>query len=290
MYVCTYKNNHALNNWFLKSLSESNYPKDLVEVFIIDNAARDILHTCKIDEMYKGSCTLLNNIIPHFSTGHLARTWNYSIINGFEDLDKPQCDAVIAVQNDTILTPNWYESVVETLKTYDFVQQGHGDQFLIFTPNAIKNIGLFDERFCGIGYQEADYFLRAVKFYPEKSSINDYAHGRFHNVTQPSPFLIEDTESGSSRQEPSHLISMSISHPFSRNFFKHKWGEKNLYFLIDAIKNFNLEDFGWQAAVKEAQQLCANHFTYPYFENKLNPDTLRNQLYVTPRNVYPVHS
>ena len=40
MYVCTYKNNHALNNWFLKSLSESNYPKDLVDIFIIDTVGR----------------------------------------------------------------------------------------------------------------------------------------------------------------------------------------------------------------------------------------------------------
>ena len=269
MYVCTYKNPAILNNWFLKSLSESNYPKDLVDIFIIDNASKTQF-CAAIENQYSTLYSLMpNDLSPHFSTGHLARTWNYSIINGFEDLDKPQCDAVITVQHDTILTPNWYESVVKTLKTYDFITNGVGDQFLIFTPNAIKNIGLFDERLCNIGNQEADYFLRAVKFYPEKSSINDPVHGRLYNYIDAWKF-IKKTKSGYSRRDPHHLISHRF-HPLSLAFLKHKWHA-----------NLNLKHPHWVEASRDARQLCNNYITYPYFENKLNQDTLRNQLYVVP--------
>ena len=59
---------------------------------------------------------------------------------------------------------------------------GQGDALQVMTPESIRTIGLYDERFCNIGYQEGDYFQRARILNNEKSSINDFTHLRLLNV------------------------------------------------------------------------------------------------------------
>jgi hypothetical protein len=46
----------------------------------------------------------------------------------------------------------------------------------VATSNAVKQVGLFDERFCNIGLQEADYFLRCLLYNKDRSSLNDIEH------------------------------------------------------------------------------------------------------------------
>lgn len=50
-----------------------------------------------------------------------------------------------------------------------------------YLPEAVKKVGLWDERFCVIGVHEGDYFLRQKLFNPLCSSINDLSHGRMYN-------------------------------------------------------------------------------------------------------------
>ena len=268
MHVVTYKNDIVLNNWFLKSLQASKYPKDF-KLNIIDNNA-----SCQIYKEYQNLPYKLfvNNLRPSFSTGHLSRNWNLSIINGFKNLNKPDCDLIITVQNDTILHPDWFETLLYYIKKYDYITQGIGDQFQVFTPNCIKNIGLYDERFCNIGYQEADYFLRAAKFYSERSSINDKAHGRIHNPIG-EYVLIQETESGIQRLDINHLSS-TAHHCVSSTFFKHKWNMEPDGNLTDLNK--------WKNSIQFARQQCFNYILYPYFEKNLNGSTFLAQKYIVP--------
>ena len=66
-----------------------------------------------------------------------------------------------------------FQNCLELHKKYSFIQFGRGCGFMSFKPEAIKKIGLWDERFCNIGFHEADYFLRAFLFNNESTTLND---------------------------------------------------------------------------------------------------------------------
>jgi hypothetical protein len=249
LYIVTYNNNEILNNWALKTLFESDFPLDNNEVYIINNHSN--IH---IEPQYVDKIKILNNDLrPDFSTGHLARNWNQAIINGFKKLNEPDCDLVIACQNDTKFCKNWYSKLIITILKdgYKYIACGVGDQLQIFTADSIKNIGLYDERFCNIGYQEGDYFLRALLCYDKYSSINDHVHGRTLNILKSQ--IIENTESGFDRKEDSHLKS-SIYHSFSENLWDMKWDIKAMH---------------WTQEAYNTKPKLLNYILYPYFEKDI---------------------
>ena len=268
IYVVTYNNNLILNSFFLKSLKESAYSSTNTEVFIIDNYGN-----AQIDPPYQGLATVITNSLrPSFSTGHLSRNWNLSIINGFKDLDKPDCDLVLCIQNDTALKPSWESTLRAYAGKYKYITQGIGDQFQMFTADSIKNVGLYDERFCGIGHQEGDYFLRAAKFYGDFVSINDPRHARLFNSIG-SYEIIEETPSGAQGQETSHLMSFQY-HNVSGSVFRHKWNTSP----TGDLKNHDV----WAKDIPKINQLSNNYITYPYFEDKLLQKTFIDQKYIVP--------
>jgi len=251
MYCITYNNNKILNDWFLKSLHESEYPDHYVDIFVIDNHSN-----IEIQKEYQKLVKILpNSLRPDFSCGHLSRNWNQCIINGFQDLNNPDCDAVIGVQNDTKLKKDWYKKLDMLLSKYRYIQNGAGDQFQVFTPESVKNIGMYDERFCNIVHQEADYFLRAYMLYNQYSSINDYIHGR---VLNPTESVIHSTTSGYHRNEPSHMESMK-AHKLSHKIFWQKW---------------NRDPMGWKKNIKTQRPHLRSFVYYPYFEKNINQSTL----------------
>jgi hypothetical protein len=140
-----------------------------------------------INEKFKNINVMHNTLRPDFSTGHLSRSWNQAIMHGFRSLRNPIAQIVVACQVDSIFSGDWLTRLLDLHQRYSFVSAGHGDAFLSFTPDGVKAIGLFDERFCNIIHQECDYFNRALIFNKDKSSINDFWHGgRVLN-----PFLID---------------------------------------------------------------------------------------------------
>jgi len=249
-YIITYNNNEILNDWLLRSISESKYDKNNVEFYVIDNHSN-----IEIYDEYKDIVKVIqNNLRPDFSTGHLSRNYNQAIINGFEDLNNPKCDVVITCQNDTILCENWYDEVLNHLNNYKYICVGHGDQFQVFTPESIKEIGIFDERFCNIGYHEADFFIRACLYFRDHSSINDVAHNRQLNPIDHQ--IIVDTPSGSSRDDESHLLSKEY-HDITRKLFFIKWRVRT-------------HTWGVNPVFVDIEPLILNHFYYPYFEKNIN--------------------
>ena len=249
-YIITYNNNKILNEWILKSLYESDYDKTKVEIFVINNHSN-----IEISDEYKHFVTVLNNVLrPDFSTGHLSRNHNQAIINGFKTLKNPDCDVVISCQNDTILNKNWYQTLTDIMEKYTYFSVGAGDQFQAFKSEAIRNIGLYDERFCNIGHQEADYFLRAYLYNKEYSSINDDCHGRHHNKINNQQVIL-NTLTGGMRNESYHLDSAK-HHPISDKVFHAKWGN-------------DIVTYGWddnKCHTKVTECKLKNHIYYPYFE------------------------
>jgi hypothetical protein len=183
IFIVTYKNSNVLNDT-LESLFEGirfycNFIK-LIEIYIINNHSIFLLNN-KFKSGERMVKVLHNVLRPDFSTGYLSRNWNQALILGFQNLQEPDANIVIACQDDTLFYPDWLKNIVSLHgKGYSFITYGWGDNFMSFTPEAVKQIGLFDERFIFSGVT-SDYFLRALKYNKNKSSINDYYHGRILN-------------------------------------------------------------------------------------------------------------
>lgn len=179
LYIVTFRNHTGLHEC-LESLQNTDVPTNMsLKINVINNHS-DFL----IDKKFKDINIMHNMLRPDFSTGHLSRSWNQAIIHGFKNLTRPISQIVVACQVDTVFNKEWLKRLVDLHKSYNFVTAGWGDAFLSFTPDAIRNIGLFDERFCNIVHQECDYFNRALILNKENSSINDFHHGKVLN-----PFL-----------------------------------------------------------------------------------------------------
>jgi hypothetical protein len=190
VYIQTYDDADALHG-NLESLYANMGPKpdDVnVEVHIINNHPN-----FRLDPKFDKVVVYHDAVRPSWSTGHPARTWNAALMLGFKDLHKPDCDLVVCIQDDMIWEYDWLYWLLEVHKTYNFYTCSWGDAFCSYTAEAVKRIGIWDERFCTLGIQEADYLLRALIYNKEGSSINDIGVGRILNPwTKP----IDDDDHG----------------------------------------------------------------------------------------------
>jgi hypothetical protein len=211
------------------------------------------------EDLLKYVTVFHNTLRPDFSTGHLSRNWNQAIINGFKNLNNPDCDILITCQDDAIWKKNWVEELLKIHEKYTFYTCNNGDMLCSYRVDAIKKIGLWDERFCNIQFQEADYFLRANIYNSENSSINDEHHGRTLNKT----FCIADRPN--SGQFTPRGKESNEYHGLSKKLFLQKWGEK----------------IRWNEKITDIQHSkIPSFFLYPYFEKQIENATEKG--YLTP--------
>jgi|TARA_B110000483_G_scaffold241705_1_gene325423 GT2 family glycosyltransferase len=265
-YIVTYNNNKILHNCLQSIFNNLNdYELDILDVYVINNHSNFAL-----EEKFKDKVNVIHNYgRPDFSTGHLSRSWNQCIIHGFVDLNNPSVDIVATCQNDTIFKKNYVTNLIELHKIYDFVNFGHGDNFISYTPNAIKKVGLWDERFCNIGHQETDYFIRVARHLYEKSTYNDVGkHLPFH-INPVNNNIIEIIQSGNERHDINHIKSQEY-HNHSLNILLKKWdlNAHPVYLkpTLDDVLNYN--------------QILNNYFYYPYFEKNIDKNSLLIQKYI----------
>ena len=256
-YIVTYNNPFQLNEGLASLFANtSDEERSLLEVFVINNHS-----SFELRPEFESRVTVLHNVLrPDFSTGHLARNWNQALINGFGNLLNPACDIVITNQDDTRFSSNYINQVIELHTRFDLIQFGWGDNFISYTPTAVKVVGLWDERFCSIGYQEADYLLRAMIFLKDRASINDPSHRRLHNTQTQSP--IQVIASGINRGED-YTKAATEYHSYNRALFLQKWG-------FDP-------DPGMSEPFDALRPLIPAYILYPYFEKHIL--TLEQQNY-----------
>lgn len=246
IYIVRYKETEVL----YKCLRSIGRPPN-TDIYIINNFSK-----LQLPLRFHYVNVLDNVLRPDFSTGHLSRNWNQAIINGFQDLDNPKYDAIIAIQADAILAPTWYNNLIALDSNIHYMALGRGDEFQYFTPSGIKTVGLFDERYCNIGYQEADYFLRNVLHMKDNAVIIDYGHNRFNNESMIDPMLfIIRTELD---YNAAHIESRKY-HDISLKWFAIKWN------MFDP-ENWNHDEIN-----KIQNTLFREIMLYPYFEKKINP-------------------
>ena len=281
LYIVTYKNDYILEK-NLDSLASSDFLDFDNSVHIINNHSDLNIDTEKWASIFKEFVIINNSVRPDMSAGHISRDWNCAIIDGFKDLDNPECDIVAACQNDTVFLSNW-ASYIKDLhlrenNNYDFLQFGGGDNYMSWTPNGVKRIGLWDERFCALSHQEGDYFLRARLYHPDGASINDnrksrvnkgwpphIGHHREHNPLKNKVVDISFTHHVSNHTHHQHARNKRIVGT-SVKIFKSKWG--------------TIASGRWDTEEYPDTPLIDSYITYPWFECNIDKATLDAQRYV----------
>lgn len=173
VYIVTYKRSDILNDSLDKLFKSDFSSLDNTEVTIINNHSE--FH---LDDHFSGKVKVLHNQTrPDWSNGNLGENWNQALLHGFVDLNNPDSEYVVTMQNDTSVHPEWCGNILKMFENYNFIVGKIGDNLVGYTRESVKKIGMWDENFTGVQYKEADYWIRALIFNKEKSMINDVAHG-----------------------------------------------------------------------------------------------------------------
>ena len=131
-----------------------------------------------------------------------------------------------------------------------------------WTPEGVKRIGLWDESFQMSGHT-SDYFLRALIYNKEKSSINDYHHNRLLNVENRK---IADRPDIPKKQR--NIINTNNG----LKMIEHKWGK--IEGCSQLLTNWTLQLIN----NSEIKPKCSSRIMYPYFEKDIA--TLKEQNYI----------
>lgn len=257
IFIVTYNNPKVLN----KNLETLFQNHNDFEVTVVNNYSQNF----HIDEAYTGKVKVIHNALrPDFSTGHLSRNWNLAIIHAFKDLKNPDCDVLITAQDDVEWQATGIDYLLELLNKYTFITFGGGDCVCAYKVDAIHNIGLWDEHFCNIGYQEADYFMRARLNNGPFSTINDLPHERVFNPEENRAIL--DTPSGCARGEKYHMDSFN-HHNITYAYFSYKWNGGCTHCW----------DRTWEKVPAEPN--VKQFMMYPYFEKDIRNKSIYEVAY-----------
>lgn len=231
-----------------------------------------------------------NTVRPDWAyEGFLSRDYNSALIRGFKNLKAPINDCVIILQDDVVVKPNFMEKL-EAARNLGivFVMSGNGDSFNAFFPEAVRKVGLYDERFSS-GFHEGDYALRAIQKLGTKCSIGDFGHGRVWNNIDNGKFYTSHTQidrfeqgraskpdasdpGNTTRAESDFVTSPPFTQQQMENiwkrcgviwhepFFRLKWGEYKFYdWSEDFMKN----------VIPTLKERIPNHVYYSYFEKDI---------------------
>ena len=278
IYFVTYREAEVLDET-LRSLFDTCDVDKFKEINIINNHSE-----FQLDPHFAKRINVLhNNLRPDFSTGHLSRNWNQALINGFKDLETPDCDILMHSQNDVKYYDGWLEKVIDLHQQYDFFAIGAGDCLCSYTPDAVRKVGIWDERYCGIGFQEADYFVRAAYHNPLKTCITDVGHNRLLNnlvpcMTDPRGFdayekaAICHMSNWEEGQNEHHKKAAHYGHSPSMQVFRKKFRpeiepselERSIYCAVSDMTIYSGD--------------LPTSMLYPYFESKIPDRHLKNYM------------
>lgn len=195
IFIVTYRRTDVLNKTLDILFNKTDFPSIIdTEVNIINNHSE--FH---LDEEFRDNVNVIhNNTRPDWDTGNLARNWNEALLHGFRDLQHPDSKIVVTMQNDIMLDPAWATNLLKMHQKYNFVTGQLGDNIISYLPEAVRKIGMWDERFLTPANKEADYYIRALIFNKEKSLINDKIHGRLLNAADALPLDTSQYQGGES--------------------------------------------------------------------------------------------
>ena len=278
VFVVTYKK-HSAALQLVHTLLESDLPSMTFEITIICNWGTFVFPPEPPFSTHVGSLSVISNAIrSSASWGHLAREWNAALLHGFGSLRAPQSDVVVMMHGDAVLPPGmpWASEIYDEhmqLNGSLFLQMGRGDMFMSTTAEGVRVIGTWDEHFCDVGAQEADYMLRAVKHGFDRVRINDVQHQRFHRPWYRNLFRDWSDDWGTRDRHPSD--GKTNYHAISSNYFGVKWPR------VPKGGGAWGTDTSWLKTVEPAVRM---QYLYPFFERYIE-DPVAKGYQLDPHNL-----
>ena len=302
VYIITYKRNKALNE-LLENIFSSNISGCDLEVNIINNHSEFLIK----DKFKRQGQTQVrvhhNECRVDWSNGNLAADYNFALIDGFRDLENPDCDYVITLQNDAVLNKNWCECMLNQFKKYDFIVGYLGDNIVGYTPEIVKSVGLWDENFGGVANKCADYYFRGLLYHDkEKIQINDILHRRLVNydheleldVINDRGFIINEQNTSRLPDDEEHKKIREEENPYraqQTHYFLWKW--QGTRPDIERKGNWNEHGYllNWPQDIKENNPTAPKQIQfvkYPYFEKGVTD--IQNKGYITDGKLVSKHN
>ena len=229
--------------------------------------------------------------------------YNFALIDGFRDLENPDCDYVITLQNDAVLNKNWCECMLNQFKKYDFIVGYLGDNIVGYTPEIVKSVGLWDENFGGVANKCADYYFRGLLYHDkEKIQINDILHRRLVNydheleldVINDRGFIINQHNTSRLPDDEEHKKIREEENPYraqQTHYFLWKW--EGTRPDIERKGNWNEHGYllNWPQDIKENNPTAPKQIQfvkYPYFEKGVTD--IQNKGYITDGKLVSKHN
>ena len=265
LYFVSFKNNAELqasfDTLFNSGLCDYDY-----EITVVNNAERHPIDIDILSEIKKKTRFVTNGLRIEYTgagahtPGHLARDWNFCLVDGFKSIANPKADLVVACQNDLAFIKDGFHKIVEAHKKYNFFTCGPGDTLHSYTIDAVKALGLWDERFCSRVYQEGDYFTRALAFNADKTSLNDRDHRRVYNPIEHDDQILDlNVRPHNRRFDRSYLEkNEDVFKKINEDLYNAKWSKvKSAFWGKEHIERIK--------TLKIPEQFKQPVF-YPYFE------------------------
>lgn len=274
IYIVTYKRPRVFNKTLDILFNKTDFKLiPNCEVNVINNHSEFF-----IEEQFANKVNVIhNNARPDWDTGNLARNWNQALVHGFKDLNNPDCKIVTTMQNDIVLSPNWATNLLKMHKNYTFITGQLGDNIISYRPEAVKKIGLWDERFITPANKEADYYIRALILNKDSSIINDRIHRRVLNNDKALILDTSEYQGGETswRNEKSNIISREGWYHTSQIFY---WKWKNTWKTQPSYNGWLTNWSGDFINNPPSLPKVENFIQYYYFEKDIQ--TLKEQNYV----------
>lgn len=251
VYIVTYRRDDVLNQ-NLSSLWAGCVDPSNIQVTVISNHP-----VVRIDaENERPNLRVIINATRHANSwGFLARDWNFAIIDAFGKWDNPKgVDWCVLAQNDVEWLQGW-DQWLASQKDYDLVSQPVGDAVVALNIEAVRRVGLFDERFCTLHFHDIDYLNRATIHLGPRASINDTHFESSAAAFNPvGNVLIATSATGFVDDDPT--LHTRKSWQEMRNLLFWKWGFRSLEEAIDR----NILARRFQPATAPGEPLV-----YPFF-------------------------
>jgi len=108
--------------------------------------------------------------------GCLSKTWNMAMQWAFRD---PKIEWLACALDDAVILPGWAE--ILTKRDADLYVAPAGDIVFLMNRRVLQLVGWYDERFPLIGWQEWDWYARAIRALGLDRVVMEDAHGWKHN-------------------------------------------------------------------------------------------------------------
>ena len=109
------------------------------------------------------------NIKENLSKEETKKTYDFIANDSYNHVKNVTFSFTATNENGKTINTSANLNVDKTLvqvsrdEKFDYVQGRYGDNIISFSPEHIKKVGIYDERFCGIQYHFADYLIRSIQ-------------------------------------------------------------------------------------------------------------------------------